>query len=252
MRVTGLIMAGGAGSRMSRSGSEVPKPLVQVHGRTLLEHNVRAMLASDVREVYVSVNQHATQIIDFISSTCKPRVHAAGGELRLLVETQPLGNIGCLGMLNNEADAVVVAYADNLTALKPQDLLCQHAERKPALTLAAHWQPFRMPFGELKTDGDRVVGYLEKPTSQWLVSSAVCIAGPRALEAIPANTPTGLSQLTQRLIAEQAIVETFEHSAPWIDVNDLRSAAKAEELVTNHLSRFAWFMSDRQLQRKAA
>lgn len=252
MKVAGLVMAGGAGSRMLRSGSERPKPLVRVRGRALLEHNVRALLASGITDVYVSVSEEATQIRDFVDTRCRPLVLSRGGVMETLIETTPLGNIGCLSMMQGLADVVVVLYADNLTSLRPLDLLSQHAEQNPALTLAAHWHSFQMPFGELQTRGRRIVGYSEKPITKSLVCSAVCIAGPNAIAAIPSDRPTGLSQLTQILIADGKTVESYEHEVPWIDVNDLQSVDRAEQLIADHSGEFSWLLDDSFERKKAA
>ncbi len=251
MNVTGLIMAGGAGTRMLRSGGTCPKVLVPVRGRTLLEHNVRAMLAAGVRQIVVSVPSSGDDVQHHAAKVCRPIVIAAGGSLELLVETRPLGNIGCLGELRDRAETVVVTYADNLTALNPADLLQQHQQGTPALTLAAHWHPFQMPFGELTLDGRQIAAYTEKPITKSLVCSAICVAGTEALHALPTDQPTGLSQLASMLIQQGSLVEAFEHEAPWIDVNDLSAAARAEELICDHSAAFAWFIESEIKQRAA-
>jgi NDP-sugar pyrophosphorylase family protein len=252
MKVIGLIMAGGAGTRMAQSGGTCPKVLVEIRNRPLLEHNVRAMLAAGVTEIVVSVRAGGGEVQDFATSVCRPIVVAAGGSLEILVEDKPLGNIGCLGMLRGKADAVVVTYADNLTAINPNDLLVQHAVNNPAFTLAAHWHPFQMPFGELRLDAKRITSYTEKPIIKSLVCSAICVAGPEALDAIPSDRPTGLSQLSSQLIEQGSLVEAFEHDTPWIDVNDMSSVTKAEQLIDDHASEFAWFMNTTSHQAKAA
>lgn len=242
MSTLGLVMAGGAGSRMQQSGGTRPKPLVEVQGRTLLEHNVRAMLAAGVKRVVVSVR--AGEVSEYAAQHCRPIAVAAGGTLDLLIESKPLGNIGCLGLLSGSADTVVVTYADNLTALNPADLMQQHAETKADLTLAAHWHPFQMPFGELHLDGTRVTAYTEKPITKSLVCSAICVAGPEALAAIPTDQATGLSELARQLITAGHVVEAFPHEAAWIDVNDVASIARAEQLMIDCREQFAWFAGD--------
>lgn len=252
MKVVGLIMAGGAGTRMANSGGVVPKPLVPIRGRAVLEHNVRAMLASGVTEIVVSVRANGHEVADFAKKQCRPLAVSSGGSLEVLVEDKPLGNIGCLSSLTGRADAVVVTYADNLTALKPQDLLWQHIQNNSDLTLAAHWHPFQMPFGELRTEGTRITAYTEKPVTKWLVCSAVCVAGPNAVDALPKDKPTGLSQFAQMLITGGQRVDAFEHEVPWIDINDTQSIAKAEQLIDDNPQAFAWFMEDNSGFAKAA
>jgi NDP-sugar pyrophosphorylase family protein len=101
-----------------------------------------------------------------------------------------------------------------------------------------------MPFGELHLDGTRVTAYTEKPITKSLVCSAICVAGPAALAAIPADQATGLSELARQLIQAGNVVEAFPHEAAWIDVNDVASIARAEQLMRDCGDQFAWFSDD--------
>jgi NDP-sugar pyrophosphorylase family protein len=223
--VVALIMAGGRGERMRLSGIDVPKPLVPVAGTSLLERNVRYLRRHGIDDIVVSVSESSAEVRAFVDTL----------PVRPLVETTPLGNIGCAVELRGSAP-VLVLYADNLTDLDLHDILERHERTDAALTLAAHDEPFRLPYGRLTLDGDRVTAYDEKPDVAVTVSSAVVVLGAAALAAL--DGPMGLVDLTNALLRNGSRVTAYRHEALWVDVNDVAGVARAESLVRANPDRF--------------
>ena len=89
-------------------------------------------------------------------------------------------------------------------------------------------------------DGERVVGYTEKPTLTVPVASAVSVLGDRALRTLSVGRPAGLVDLTRAVIADGGQVTAYRHQSPWVDVNDAGSVAAAEGLVERHRSQLGW------------
>ena len=224
---------------MRASGVAVPKPLVLVRGTPLVEHNLRQLLRHGFDDVVVSVPGDGGPIGEYAEGRLSQLASEAGARLRVLAETTPLGNIGCAGLLHGEGDVLTV-YADNLTALDLRDVLRHHAESGAALTLAAHDERFRLPYGRLEIEDGRVLGYAEKPTIAVTVCSAVAVLGPDATAALPAGRPAGLVDLTVELLRRGLPVAAYRHDAPWIDVNDGDAVRRAEALLEEHAAAFAW------------
>lgn len=227
MRTKALVMAGGAGSRMSRSGVHTPKPLVQVAGRPLIEWNLLALRRHGVDEVVVSVSEEAASIRAWVRAQGLPE----------LVETAPLGNIGAAGELLASCERLLVVFADNLTDLDLGALLEAH---RGALTLATHQHPVPVDYGVLELSGQRVTAYREKPTLQVTVSSGLYVLGPPAMQAIAARTAAdeagqrgrcGATDMVRDVLEAGHEVGSFAHQARWVDVNDARKLGEAEELL---------------------
>jgi NDP-sugar pyrophosphorylase family protein len=236
-----LIMAGGQGSRMRAFGAVAPKPLVRVAGTTLLEHNLAMLARHGCRRAYVAVAAAAAEIRAFIASRLIPLGAKLGVAVEELVEQVPLGNIGAAHRLANLGEVLVV-FADNLTALDLAEFRAGHLRAGADLSLAAHEEPFRMPYGELRLasdDPERLADYVEKPEYRILVSSAVCMLGPRALAALPPDRATGMSELARSLLAQGAYVRVQRHAAPWIDVNDAAAIPRAEALLAAYPQSFS-------------
>ncbi len=230
----GLIMAGGRGSRMLASGVAVPKALLPVGGVSLLERNLYAFLRSGITEVSVSVSAEVPDVGREARFRLAAVAAAARGQLDVLEEDRPLGNIGAARALRRSGGPVVVTYADNLTTLDLDLVLCRHLASGADLTLAAHHQPLRMPYGELIVDGDDVVDYLEKPVRRPLIASAVVVLSPAAMDWMPADDACGLVELFARVKDRGGRVVAVRHTEPWVDVNDANAWAEAAQMMAGH------------------
>ena len=231
MTVAGLILAGGAGERMRRSGeSDVPKPLIELRGASLLERNVCALIGAGVRPIWIACRDRDGQTRAEVARLAA-LAHPGGVSVQTLLESRPLGTIGAAGLLRDRADAVLSVNADNLTALDLGAMIERHIESRADLTLAAHEHAWQLPYGELVTDGDRVLEYREKPVTNTRVCSAVCALGPAALALL--DGPAGLPDLTGRMVERGGTVRAFHHRAAWIDINDAADLARAEQMLAS-------------------
>lgn len=241
---TGLIMAGGQGERMARSGIVGRKPLVEVGGVSLLERNIWMMARGGCRRIFVALTRadaarEADRLADFVA-----RAAGIGVALAPLIEEVPLGNFGAATMLSHDAGDVMVVYADNLTTLDLAALAVAHRASGAAMTLAAHDEPFRMPYGALEVDADDpdlLTAYREKPVYPILVGSGLAVVTAAALSSLPQGTPLGLVDAANRLTAGGAAVRLYRHQAAWIDVNDAARLAAAEALLLRDAAFEAWW-----------
>jgi NDP-sugar pyrophosphorylase family protein len=238
MTTAALVVAGGQGSRMARSGGAYPKPLMTVAGRSLLEWNVDALTAAGIGHIHIAIGADQTETSEHIERCCRPLVESVGGSISVVAEQTPLGSIGAAALLDPTVDRLLVVNADNLTTLDLAAMLDDHAQHTAAVTLAIHEEPFAMPFGEVTVNADRVVAYVEKPTYSITVSSALTVLSRRAVDLIVPGTSVMLPDLVQRALAADLVVHAHRHTAAWIDVNDLDAVGRAEDLVAAHPTEF--------------
>jgi len=239
MTCIALIMAGGEGRRMRASGEWRAKPLVPIHGVTLLERSLYAVLRAGLRQVVVSVPGDRPEIAAVARNRCAEVASSAGADLSVLVEPIALGNIGCAGLLRGRADHVLVTYADNVTTLDLAAVVEHHLGSQPSLTLAAHRESWGLPFGELTLGGEGcITAYREKPVYRPLICSGVAVLAQSALAMLPDDRATGLVELCGSLLAAGETVRAFEHSEAWVDVNDAATIGRAEALVGERVAQF--------------
>jgi NDP-sugar pyrophosphorylase family protein len=235
---TALIMAGGRSQRMRDSFGPTHKALIPISGRTLLEWNVRAILAAGVREIIVAVSAAEPEVRDHALSFDRDISTSHGATLECVVETQPLGNIGIAGQFGSRTDTLLVVYADNLTTLDLGALVAHHRQRSAAMTVATHFEPFQIPFGEVIVECGRIADYREKSTRRIYVASGAYVLTAAAMRCIPRGRRMDIAELFRNLQRVGQPVASFHHDALWIDVNDASAVERAGNLVEAHRAAF--------------
>jgi NDP-mannose synthase len=113
-----------------------------------------------------------------------------------------------------------------------------HHRSGATLTSAVHFEPFRIPFGEVGVQDGLIVSYQEKPERRILVSSGLFVLSPKAAQKVAAGQPTSVAALANRLLASGERIAAFIHSDPWIDVNDLSALKRAEQMLVDNSEAF--------------
>jgi NDP-sugar pyrophosphorylase family protein len=234
-----VVMAGGRSARMRATAGPRHKALVTVGGMTLIEFNVRQLVAAGFRDLIVVTAAAEPELTAYVDEYLAPLAATLSASLARRTESAPLGNIGFVGTIDRRVDDALVVYVDNLTTLDLRKLLALHRERGHDLTIAVHEEPFNFPYGVLDVRAGRVVAYDEKPLLRARISSGTCVVGRAARDLIPAGERLDARDLFRLLADRGRIVGAYEHSAPWIDVNEGEAIERAEQLIASHAAAFA-------------
>ncbi|HKP13007.1 MAG TPA: sugar phosphate nucleotidyltransferase [Blastocatellia bacterium] len=232
-----LIMAGGRSERMRASFGPQHKALVRVLGLSLLERNLYKLLSHGFSDIFIATNSHEPELLAHVAE-CRQRLAARGARLECLKEDAPRGTIGIAHELKGRAETILVVNVDNLTALNLRHLVEHHLESGAAFTVATHFEPFQIPFGEVILDDGLITDYREKPVRRICISSGTYVLSARACELIDPAEPTSVPQLFAALRGRGERISAFEHAAAWIDVNDAAAVAGAERLIRDHPADF--------------
>lgn len=226
-----IIMAGGKSLRMRESLGREHKALVKVLGVPMLERNLLALLSHGFREIFLAVNAKEESVLAFARARATQLARACNAELKLILEKQPLGTIGAAAKVRTTSEDLVVVNVDNLTTLDLTAFLKHHRSTKAAMTIATHTEPFKLPFGQVSVNRGWVTRYREKPVLPVLLSSGTYVLNKTALSTIPLGRALGAPEVVNILLGQGHKIAAFEHSFPWIDVNDSASVRRAEELI---------------------
>lgn len=221
-----LLQAGGRGERLRPATDTTPKPLLDVDGVPMVERLLRQMLAAGLRDFTVVTGWLGHRIeehfrgLDFSNLDVQPRFY-------FVREDVPLGNAGAMSLVADGDGPVLLVFGDLVTDLDFGALLDLHRARGTAITLASHYESFRVRLGELLTEGDAVVGYKEKPLKHFLICSGIGVFEPAALQLIEPGRPTGISELVMAAISHGLSVSHWVHGAFWMDVNSPEALQEA-------------------------
>lgn len=220
-----LVMAGGYGNRLRPLTEELPKPMLPVGNKPLLELIVEQLKQAGIRQVNVATHYKG----DVISEHFK-NGEAFGVDIRYVKEDQPLGTAGALSLLEEVDEPLLVINGDILTRVDFRALLHFHREHKADLTVCVRQYEFNVPYGVIDTDGVNVKAILEKPVVRQFINAGIYLLNPQVRRLIPNGQPYDIPDLIDRLINEQRTVVCFPIREYWLDIGkvDQYDQAKAD------------------------
>jgi NDP-sugar pyrophosphorylase family protein len=222
-----VILAGGLGTRLRPYTTVIPKPLVPIGDRPVLEHIIRSLARSGVDHIDLCVNHLGELILIYLANADIPP------EVRLAFhwESEPLGTAGALATVPDLEGSFIVVNGDLLTTLDYRALFEHHKEHGAALTVAMHGKRVNIDLGVIEADGGLVRNYIEKPSLRYQVSMGAYVYDERALDFLPDGV-CQFPDLVLRLLEAGERIAAFESEADWYDIGTVgayeRASADAE------------------------
>lgn len=229
-----VILAGGKGSRLGPYTTVLPKPLLPIGDRAILDVVVRQLKQHGFTDLTFAVGYLAHLIRAVFSDGAGHDVSIAYHE-----EEQPLGTAGALATVEGLDETFLAMNGDVLTALDYGKLYDTHRKAGNLLTIATHRRVVRTDYGVIHVNGanagtDQVIGYEEKPEIPYVVSMGVYVAEPEILEHIPSGERFDVPDLVIKLLDAGLPVGSYLYDGYWLDIgrhDDYeRAIAEYEEL----------------------
>lgn len=219
------ILAGGLGTRLAPYTTVLPKPLVPIGERPILELIIRQLAASGFTRVDLCVAHLGELIRAYLEQS---RAVPEGMEIVYHWEDEPSGTAGAIRELERTGEPLLVMNGDILTTLDYTQLINFHEEQGAALTIAAHRKDVKIDLGVIEGADAPVTGYIEKPTLSYEVSMGIYVYGPEAVERIPPGR-YDFPDLVLALIEEDLPVRKFAFDGPWYDIGTPNEHALATD-----------------------
>ena len=220
---TAVILAGGRGSRLAPLTDRVPKPLLAVGGRTILERILDNLAAAGITDVHLAVN--------YLAEVFRARLgdgSASGVDLTYLHEEEPLDTAGALSLLpTTPPGPVLVMNADQISSLPFARLVDHHVRGRWGITVASFEHEVPVPYGVLRLDGGAVTGIEEKPVLRMPCNAGIYVLDPAVLALVPAGTPYQMPSLISAAMAGGTAVGAFPIVERFIDIGTREELDKA-------------------------
>ena len=226
-----FLLAAGVGSRLGELTRNVPKCLLPIGGRPLLDYWLESFERVGVTDVLVNLHHHAEQVRQFLRSR-KPAPH-----VETLFEPELLGSAGTIAQawdFVKDDECFFIAYADNFARVDLQRLLVFHqSKQNPVLTLVAYPTSEPQRCGILELDADRrVISFAEKPErpKSNLANSGIHVASRELKSFLPDTVPSDLGfHVLPRLVGQMFGYVTDEYIQ---DIGSPAAYAQVQELFT--------------------
>lgn len=212
-----VIMAGGMGTRMKPITNIIPKPLIPVNEKTILETIIDQFKEIGCAKYYISVN-YKSEMIEYYFATIDNKY-----DITFLKENKPLGTIGSVSLLKGKIDKpFFVSNCDIIVDQDYRDVYDYHINNKNDITVVTAIKSFHIPYGVIETgDNGLMKSISEKPDVSYMINTGVYIIEPQLIDAIPENTFYHITDLIEKVRKNGGRVGCFPVSEKsWTDIGD--------------------------------
>jgi len=223
-----VVMAGGQGLRLRPLTEELPKPMLEVGGRPLMEIIVEQLKTSGVRRIHVTGHHKAEKIIQHFGDGKNFDV-----QMSYVEEEKPLGTVGALSLMDQPKDTMLVMNGDILTQIDFRSFHLFHKEHQADLTVAVRPYEHQVPYGVVQCEGTRVVGLAEKPRMNFMVNAGIYLLEPEVHRLIPKHQHCDMTDLIQILLDAGRSVVSFPIHEEWLDIGHHHDYEKAQTQVAS-------------------
>jgi dTDP-glucose pyrophosphorylase len=219
-----VIMAGGMGTRLRPITEKIPKPMIKVAGRPILERLVLHLVGFGIKRVFLAINYMGEVIERHFGDGQR-----FGCRIEYLRESESLGSGGALALLPIQpTDPVVVLNGDLVTQANIARLLAFHEEGGWAATIGLKPYAHQVPFGCVELDGDRVRQFQEKPILERWVGAGLYVLSPALVARVPAKF-FPITNLFSEALEREEPLGAFRIEEDWIDVGHFDQLKTARE-----------------------
>lgn len=220
-----VILAGGIGSRLAPYTTILPKPLMPLGDKPILELLIRALKKQKISAITLSVG-HLSSLL---------RAYLGNGEhldipIEYSQELEPLGTAGPLALVEGLKDTFLAMNGDLLTDIDFRQMIAFHRAQKADVTVGVYGREVNIDFGVIKTDKtNRLTEYVEKPSIHYQVSMGVYVLEPIVLEFIPRCKRFDFPDLIKALLKEKRRVCGYVHNGYWLDIGRTEDYVRAQD-----------------------
>ena len=221
-----VLMAGGLGKRLRPLTETMPKPMLPVGGKPLLEQIIGVFADQGFWRISISVNYRADMVRDHFGDGS-----AFGVEIDYIEEEKAMGTAGALSLLSVKPEApFVVMNGDLLVALQFSELLAFHKEKGAIGTMVVRDFEYQVPYGVVRSDAGLMTGIEEKPVERFFVNGGIYVLSPEALDHLTPGEPLDMPDLLTRITGAGGKVGVYPLRDYWRDIGriDDLEAARSE------------------------
>jgi dTDP-glucose pyrophosphorylase len=222
--VDAVIMAGGRGQRLQPLTDTVPKPLLKVGDKTIMEHNVERLALYGIDDFWFSINYLGEQIEEYFGD---------GNDRNIVIEyvreDEPLGTIGSVSKIENFThNHVLVTNSDILTNLDYEHFYLDFIRQEADFAVVTIPYQVSVPYAVLETTNGHVMSFKEKPTYTYYSNGGIYLMKKSVLEYLPKNMKFDATDLMEKLISEKKKVISYPLLGYWLDIGQHDDYRKAQ------------------------
>jgi len=220
-----LLMAGGFGKRLYPLTREVPKPLLPVGEKPILQTILEQLAEGGFSQFFLAVHYRSEQVRAHFGDGSK-----WGVRIEYLEERQPLGTAGALGFLDRTVieAPLLMMNGDLLTRLDFGQLVDYHDENSGLATMCVREYDFQIPYGVVHGSGTQVTEIIEKPVHKFIVNGGIYVLEPEVLDRCRPEEAFDMPSLLHQVISDGHKVNMFPIHEYWLDIGRIEEYERAQ------------------------
>ena len=212
-----VIMAGGLGNRLGELTKDIPKPMLPLDEKPILEHIINSFIHHGFRNFVICLNYKGDLIKNYFDNGEKWSIN-----IQYVEEKKRLGTGGALSLINIKSEApIIVTNGDVLTSQSFESLLQFHNKHQSVATMCVREVNNKIPYGLIDIDeNNNILDLKEKPEQTFHINAGIYVLDKKVLKSIPKKTYFDLTTLFKNLIKTNEIIKSYNLSDFWIDIGN--------------------------------
>jgi len=224
-----IILAGGLGTRLRPLTENLPKPLLPIKGRPIVEHAILNFKKHGVTDIILSIGYLAEKIQDYFGDGSK-----WGVKIDYSIEEEPLGTGGALKEASaGFTETFLATNGDNLADFDWTTALEIHRRHQAQITLALYPVDDVREFGIARLDGNKLLEFVEKPLPEEapsnLNNAGAYVFEPAVMDILPEGRPSSVERDCFEKLAALGVIFSHRHEGQWLPTDTLEKYYLAEE-----------------------
>jgi NDP-sugar pyrophosphorylase family protein len=230
MSRSAVILSGGLGTRLKPFTEAIPKPLLPIGDKAVLEIQIERLKKYGFEHIYLATNYKSNYIENFFGDGSR-----YGVKLEISRETHPLGTAGPVKLLQQKLSEPFIVMNGDILSLVDFEKVYEFAyARESLLTVTIKKIITPYAFGNIFFDGDFVTKIEEKPDIVTYALAGIYVMKPDLMELIPSNQYFGMDMLLRKMLELNLPIAKYEIKEYWLDIGQLQDYETAQTIYQDY------------------
>ena len=221
-----VILAGGLGTRLQEYTKTVPKPMLPLGGKPILEHEIEWIKKNGIKEIVICVSYLRKKIEDYFGDGKK-----FGVKIEYAISNKPLATAGQLKTAEKFIDETFVClYGDSIYNFSLRNMITQHKKSKLHVTMSLYDYKFHLKYGVIDTkNSGMVTSWNEKPEFSAKINIGCYVMEPDIFKIIPKNRQYGMDSVIRKMLVKKKKIGSVISKKGFIDIGDKETYEKTNQ-----------------------
>ena len=222
-----VIMAGGRGKRLSPLTDIVPKPMLRLGDKPIIEHNIDRLISFGIKKIYISVKYLGEQIVDYLGDGNQKNIN-----IEYVWENEPLGTAGALALIDNlTTEHILLMNSDLFTNVNFESLYLKLINENADMAVASTEYKVDIPYAVFETKAGKITNFKEKPSFIYHSNAGIYILKRSLISKIQKNKYCDITDVMEQLVTEGGKLVYDPIIGYWIDIGKTVDYEHAQEFI---------------------